>query len=168
MSYSFQSWNRGKKTVTWVQNIFFISIISLTNYIPWLKFAYFRTDLFRLFSAIFTMVKNTTYTLTNDQAFKNKIVNVRCNPIPPQNLPAFLPMTAKKWWLSNLSLFCAFFLWSFYVIIFHIMLLAWDGKLLLEIKETCGIANEIDKKIDYVVIGKIAINRLSQLCLFYW
>ena len=30
---------------------------------------------------------------------------------------------------------------------FHVMLLAWDGKLSLEIKEARGIANEIDTKL---------------------
>ena len=46
-----------------------------------------------------------------------------------------------------LFLFCAFFLWSFWVIIFHIMLLAWDGQLSLKTKEAHGVDNEIDMKL---------------------
>ena len=64
--------------------------------------------------------------------------------------------TYFRLFIQFIAILCIFPL-IFFVIIFHIMLLAWDGKLSLETKEPHGIANEIDN----LVIGKIAINRLS-------
>ena len=48
---------------------------------------------------------------------------------------------------------CAFFLWSFFVIIFYIMLLIWERKLSLKTKVARGVANEIDN----VIKGKLII-----------
>ena len=45
-----------------------------------------------------------------------------------------------------IAILCIFPL-IFFVIIFHIMLLAWDGKLLLETKQARVVANEIDMKL---------------------
>ena len=69
----------------------------------------------------------------------------------------FMLISSKMFYLL-LSLFCAFFLCPFFVIIFHIMLLAWDGELSLETK---GHVALLISEIHNVVIGKIAINRLS-------
>ena len=37
---------------------------------------------------------------------------------------------------------------------FHIVLLAWDGKLSLETKKACGVANEIDMKLTTLSLVK--------------